>query len=190
MSWKGNAAAKAPKQKETKAQTASAHAATKKAQEAAGGMIAVIRIRGTAGVSGKIEQTLGMLRLHKSNHMAIVMNNMSMRKMVDKVKDFVAYGDISEQTLEAALEKRGLIEGNKRITPEFLKEKKFSGFDELAKAIYSGKNKLKELGLEPLFRLNPPKKGHERGGIKKPYRQGGALGNRGKEINELIMRMI
>ena len=153
-------------------------------------MIAVIRIRGTAGVNVKISDTLGMLRLFKSNHLAIIKDERQMRKMVEKVKDFVTYGEISEKTLEAVLEKRGLSEGNKRITQEFLKSKKFSGFAELAKAIYSGKSRLKELGIEPVFRLNPPKKGHERGGIKKAYGQGGALGNRGKEISELIMRMI
>ena len=39
-------------------------------------------------------------------------------------------------------------------------------------------------------KFNPPKKGHARKGIKKPFKMGGALGNRGTEINELIMRMI
>ncbi len=40
------------------------------------------------------------------------------------------------------------------------------------------------------FRLHPPKKGWERKGIKKPLKQGGALGYRGEKINELIKRMI
>jgi len=44
--------------------------------------------------------------------------------------------------------------------------------------------------LKHMFRLNPPTGGHERKGIKKPYALGGALGYRGKEINELIGRMI
>ncbi|MGM5484473.1 MAG: uL30 family ribosomal protein [Nanobdellota archaeon] len=38
------------------------------------------------------------------------------------------------------------------------------------------------------FRLNPPKGGMK--SLKKPYSIGGDLGNRGKEINTLIKRML
>jgi len=41
-----------------------------------------------------------------------------------------------------------------------------------------------------VFRLHPPKKGWELGGIKKAYTQKGALGYRGADINELIKRML
>ncbi|MGB9748245.1 MAG: uL30 family ribosomal protein [Candidatus Woesearchaeota archaeon] len=41
-----------------------------------------------------------------------------------------------------------------------------------------------------IFRLNPPRKGFERKGIKKPFNLGGAYGYRGEKINELIKRMI
>ena len=40
------------------------------------------------------------------------------------------------------------------------------------------------------YRLSPPVKGFERKGIKVPYSQGGALGDRGDDINNLIKRMI
>ena len=43
--------------------------------------------------------------------------------------------------------------------------------------------------LKPFFRLNPPKKGYGRKGIKVPFSLGGALGNRGDKINDLIQRM-
>ena len=39
------------------------------------------------------------------------------------------------------------------------------------------------------FRLKPPRKGWERGGIIHNYKAGGALGYRGVEINKLIKRM-
>ncbi len=43
--------------------------------------------------------------------------------------------------------------------------------------------------LKP-FRLNPPKKGFERKGIKVSFRSGGALGYRGDKINLLIKKML
>lgn len=174
---------------EKKPEAAHAKAHVKAGQEGdAGAPIAVIRIRGSAGVNPKIAETLRLLRLHKSNHLVLI--KPEMRKMADKAKDYATYGEIDEKTAEALIEKRGLAEGNKRLTPEVLKELKIAGIAELAKEVYSGKRRLVDMGLEPVFRLRPPRKGHERGGIKKSYRMGGALGYRGKEINELIMRMI
>jgi len=40
------------------------------------------------------------------------------------------------------------------------------------------------------FRLNSPKKGFGRNGIKKPFTMNGALGDRGEKINDLIERMV
>ena len=40
------------------------------------------------------------------------------------------------------------------------------------------------------YRLNSPRKGFERKGIKRPYSVGGALGYRADKINDLIKRMI
>ena len=39
------------------------------------------------------------------------------------------------------------------------------------------------------FKLNSPKKGHGRKGLKSSFKRGGAMGYRGEEINELIKRM-
>jgi len=40
------------------------------------------------------------------------------------------------------------------------------------------------------YRLNSPKKGYGRKGIKYDFSSGGALGYRGKKINDLIKRML
>jgi large subunit ribosomal protein L30 len=40
------------------------------------------------------------------------------------------------------------------------------------------------------FRLNSPRKGFGRKGIKKPFGIGGALGNRGEKMNDLVRRML
>ena len=40
------------------------------------------------------------------------------------------------------------------------------------------------------FRLNSPRKGFGRKGIKKPFSTGGALGDRKDKINDLIKRML
>jgi len=40
------------------------------------------------------------------------------------------------------------------------------------------------------YRLNSPRKGFGRKGIKNSFARGGALGDRGDKINDLIMRMV
>ncbi|HIH10207.1 MAG TPA: 50S ribosomal protein L30 [Candidatus Diapherotrites archaeon] len=152
-------------------------------------MIAVIRVRGTAHVTRKIRETLSMMRLFKSNHMVLLAENKSQQKMIDKVKDYVTFGQITQDTLAMVLEKRGRLEGDKLLTTDYLKEKKMEGFAGLAKELIEGKTKMQALGIKPVFRLNPPSKGYERNGVKKPFTLGGALGNRREKINVLIGRM-
>ena len=155
-------------------------------------MIAVIRIRGTVNVKYKITDTLEKLRLFKPNHLVLVSEENALKKMVEKVKDYVTFGEINEETFAALLEKRGrLKEGeNKKLSKEFLKENKFSDFKALAKGILEGKVTLKKLGMKPIFRLHPPRKGHARAGIKKPFTVGGVLGYRASEINKLVRSMM
>ena len=41
-----------------------------------------------------------------------------------------------------------------------------------------------------IFRLNPPRKGYGRKGVKIPFRMGGAYGDRKEKINDLLTRMM
>lgn len=63
--------------------------------------------------------------------------------------------------------------------------------DVLVKKLQESKGqKDKDGKLKRFYRLNPPKGGFERKGIKKPYSIGGALGPRGSEMSLLIEKMI
>jgi large subunit ribosomal protein L30 len=152
-------------------------------------MLAVIRVRGNIRVKKELKDTMKMLRLFRVNHMVLVPKRKQTKKMVEKVKDYVTYGEINQETLEKVLIKRGFV-GKKKISVEFLKENKINSFQELSEKILSGKIDLNELGIKPVFRLRPPRKGFERGGIKKSFSVGGSLGYRATEINKLINRMI
>ncbi len=153
-------------------------------------MLTVIRVRGSIRVKKEIKDTMKMLRLFRANHLVLVSEEKRTKKMVEKVKDYVTFGEINAETLEKLLEKRALIKGNKKVTAEFLKEKKINSFKELSEKILKGEAKLKELEIKPVFRLRPPRKGFERAGIKKAFSVGGVLGYRATEINSLINKML
>ena len=153
----------------------------------------VIRIRGAPGMKRSIEDTLKMLRLHKVNHGVLIWGDQSYKGMLQKCKDYIAYGDIDEKTLIRLLRARGRVEGNRPLTDEHIKNlTSYKTIKEFAKALLSGKvnyNSRDIKNLKPVFRLHPPIKGH-RGSIKKHYTEGGTLGYVKSYINELIHKMI
>jgi large subunit ribosomal protein L30 len=154
-------------------------------------MFAIIRLRGDVNVSPEIKYTLELLRLHRVNHCVVAEENEYSRGMIRKVKDYVAWGEISEEMLETLLRNRGRVTGGIRLSEELIHDKtSVSSFTELAQALRSGQITMKELaaqGIKPVFRLHPPRKGHR--GIKRSYTEGGVLGYHGDKINDLLLKM-
>ncbi|HDN68102.1 MAG TPA: 50S ribosomal protein L30, partial [Methanomicrobia archaeon] len=111
-------------------------------------MQAIIKLRGKVSVRPEIKHTLELLRLHRVNHCVVVEENGYYAGMVKKVKDYVAWGEISEETLEELLRLRGRLEGGRgmRLTEEYLQEKTpFGSVKELARALCSGEVKMQDL---------------------------------------------
>jgi len=149
-------------------------------------MFAIVRLRGEVNLRPEIRDTLAMLRIHRVNHCAVVKEDPHFRGMIQKVKDYVAWGEIDEDTLALLLERRGRLSKNRRLSEEFLKEKGYGSFLELAAAVNSGSANLKDLGIKPIFRLHPARKGLRT--TKKTAQQGGDLGFR-QDLADLIKKM-
>lgn len=146
-------------------------------------MIAAIRISGAVKIKEKIAETLSRLRLRKK-FVCVIVDEKSPDKMgmIKKLRDFIAYGEINQETLAELIKARGKWEGA---------DKKKSGVskseaEEIAREIMTGR-KISDFGLKPFFRLHPP-----RGGLKssKKHYPKGVLGCHGSEINKLIKRML
>jgi len=152
-----------------------------------------VRIRGAPGMKRVILDTLKMLRMHKVNHGVLIWGDISYMGMLNKCKDYIAYGEIDEKALLRLLRARGKIEGNKPLTDEHIKNlTKYKNLKEFSKALLSGEIQYKTQDvykIKPVFRLHPPRKGH-RGTIKKHYNEGGTLGYVDQFINKLIHKMI
>jgi large subunit ribosomal protein L30 len=186
----------APEAPKTEAQREASRNAEKRAgrQSSATGSFFLVRIRGTVHVTGKTRDTLKMLNLNRPNHAVVVPRTESYVGMVNRVKDYVAYGDIDAATMTELLQKRGRLMGDKPIDDAFVKtatNSKFGTVEAFAKAIVEGKATMKDLGedAKPVFRLTPPAGGHK-GSTKRHYTVKGELGYRGKDINALIKRMM
>lgn len=62
--------------------------------------IAVVRIRGLVKIRRDFVDTLNMLNLNKKNHCAVLDSKPEVLGMIRKVKDFVAWGEISDDTIK------------------------------------------------------------------------------------------
>ena len=131
--------------------------------------MAVIRVRGRAGVRHDIKETLLRLNLDRINNLALIYGTKPNMGMIKKCNDFVTYGEISSDILEKLASKKELS-----VKKEELEE------------IFMGKKRPQDSIRLPI-RMHPPRRGYE--GIKHSYGNGGALGYRGEKINELIKRM-
>ena len=151
---------------------------------------AVVRVRGIVNVKPDIRRTLQLLRLTRVNHCVLVEEKTSIKGMLQIAKDYTTWGELDKSVLSNLIKTRGMLEGDKNITEDYLKSAtSYDNVEKLSQAIIDNKFKYKEIpNVKPLFRLNPPKKGY--GGIKRSFKNGGALGYRGKEINKLIEKMI
>lgn len=142
--------------------------------------IAIVRVRGIRKLKPKIKKTLEMLRLNRPNHCVVVDDSKPVAGMLNVVRDYVAYGEIDEDTLFKLIYKRGM-KGSKRVKELSEKEK----IKESTKGIIGGKVKLSEVA-DPVFMLHPPRRGYKN--VKMAY----PLGDLGKrdDMNLLLRRMM
>jgi large subunit ribosomal protein L30 len=70
-------------------------------------MIAIIRIKGQVGVNKDVKNTLERLKLKKKYTCVVLKNPGEIEKgMLKKVRNFVAFGEISEETYKKLKDKR------------------------------------------------------------------------------------
>ena len=81
--------------------------------------IAVLRVRGAARVNKDIKNTLERLKLFAKNNCVLIKDTPDMLGMVKKVKDYVTWGVIDEETKNAMIEKRGKKDNEGKVMNNF-----------------------------------------------------------------------
>lgn len=165
---------------------------------------AVIRLRGIPTTPRDIAVSLDLLRLRRKFTMVVVAGTPSVMGMIEKVNDWVTWGEIDADTLAEVLKKRGRLVGERPLTLDYLQKWGWQSFEEFALAYVSGEvdrlscgKKFKPASgsrapclpyLKPFFRLHPPRGGLS--SVKLHFSVGGDLGYRGPLINDLIRKML
>lgn len=162
-----------------------------KGMQEAGRRLAVVRVRGSIHVKPGLKKTFEMLKITEPQRCILVDDRPEYKGMVMTINDYVTWGEIQSSTMEKLLRERGRVQGG-RLSDQFIKEKtKYQSIGDFVRDYMDFKAELGDIPtLKKVFRLNPPRRGFERLGIKKPYSVGGTLGYRGVKINELLERML
>jgi large subunit ribosomal protein L30 len=91
--------------------------------------IAVVLIRGRIGINHDVKRTLDNLRLLRKHACNVVNDSPSVRGMLQKVKDSVTWGVITEETYQELVAKRGRKDALGGVKPFFLLNSPRGGFE-------------------------------------------------------------
>jgi large subunit ribosomal protein L30 len=148
----------------------------------------VVRVRGTIHARHDIVETLRYLHLTRANHATVLPEQPEIRGMLHRVQGYITWGEAEPDAVRLLLTERAVTDSGARLTPELVGPVvKGKDLPELAQQITQD-GLIGVEGLRPLFRLKAPKGGWR--STKKPFAMGGALGYRGRAINDLIQRMV
>ena len=138
-------------------------------------MIAIIRIKGQVGIDRKIAETMKRLRLTRKYTCVIMNPNKEQTGMIEKLRDFVAFGEVSADTFEKVIAARGIaLDKSKKVDAKKAAEEVSKG------ASYD------DVNIRNVFRMHPPRKGIN----AKIHFPKGVLGNNKEKINDLLLRML
>lgn len=152
--------------------------------------LVVVRVRGTVSAMKEARETLELLRLTHTNHAVLIDSRPAYKGMLQRVNNYVTWGEPTKDTIAFMLQKRGRLAGSKKITDEYLQKVGYKSIDDLAEAIVKCKAQYSKLpDIEPRFKLHPPSKGYK-GQTKNAFKAGGEAGYRGAAINDLVKRMV
>ena len=139
-------------------------------------MILVIRIGGLVDMTKEFQEMLFRFRLRRKYSAVLIQPTIINIKLLKKLRNHIAYGEINKETMKELIEKRGIsLDKSKKINPEKV-------MNQLEK------NPLNS-DIKPFFRLHSP-----RGGIDSKKHFGvskkAVLGDNKEKINDLVRRML
>jgi large subunit ribosomal protein L30 len=151
--------------------------------------LVAVKVRGEISAQREAKETSAMLHLTHSNHAVLIDSRPAFLGMLQRVQNYVTWGEATKETVARMLKERGKLAGGKAMTEEYAQKIGYKSLDDLADAIANCEVEHWKLeGVQKVFRLHPPKKGYH-GKTKKSYRAGGEAGYRGEAINKLVQRM-
>ena len=100
--------------------------------------VAVIRIRGMIGPRKEVKDTLDMLGLKKKHTCVVLSKTDAVLGMIKKIQDYVAWGEISDETVALLQEKRGKTSVKNDFKQVFFLAPPVKGFKSIKLSVQRG----------------------------------------------------
>lgn len=117
-------------------------------------MIAIIRIKGQVGLNSHIKETLSRLKVRRKYACVVFEKpNESQLGMIENLRDFISYGEISKDTYKKLVDARGKKDVEGKLKPFFRLHPPRGGADtkfHYPKGILGENKKMDELILRML----------------------------------------
>jgi len=139
-------------------------------------MIIAVRIAGQVNIDGDMKESLFRIRLRKKYAASLIKETPANLKLLNRIRNHIAYGPISKEMLETLVKVRGKIKDKKSK----------ADYSKIVKEIEE--KDPENWSIKPFFSLHPP-----RGGIDAKLhfgRKKGVLGDNKEQINKLVERML
>lgn len=91
--------------------------------------LAVILVRGFLDMNEEIKETLRRLNLQRKLCCVVIESTPSVKGMIEKVRNFVTFGEIDEDTYKLLVEKRGKVDVKGNPVPFFRMHPPRGGFE-------------------------------------------------------------
>ena len=92
----------------------------------------VVKIRGTVSAQKEVRETLTFLHLTHTNHAVLIDSRPSYKGMLQRVNNYVTWGEPSKETVAMMLQKRARLAGEKKLTDEYIQKIGYKSIDDLA----------------------------------------------------------
>ncbi len=149
----------------------------------------VVNLHGLINVPGRTRTALEGFGITKKFSATVVPDDETTVGSLKRCKDYVAWGELDEETMTFLLTQRGRVSQRRRLDEASLKSLGFKTYKALAASVIGGTQRLSSMdGILPYFTLAPPKGGFKRS-TRRQFREGGTLGAN-SEILAIVRRMV
>ena len=101
--------------------------------------LVAVRVRGTVSAQREVRETLELLHLTHTNHGLLIDSRPAYLGMLQRVNNYVTWGEPTKEIVSKMLQKRAKLAGGKKLTDEYIQKAGYKSFDDLAEAIVTCK---------------------------------------------------
>ena len=96
--------------------------------------LVAVRVRGTVSAQREVRETLELLHLTHTNHGLLLDSRPAYLGMLQRVNNYVTWGEPTKEIVSMMLQKRAKLTGSKKLTDEYIQKAGYKSFDNFSRS--------------------------------------------------------